>query len=132
MPRSGTAPTRTLNWAILGTGSIAVIFASALAKSPRARLLAAGSRRPERPEHAASFPGVRMLSYAEIIAAEDIDVVHIALPHSEHASWALAYVLQQRLPAVPVIGPLTLDELADSLKATGIRMSAEDIAWLEG
>ncbi len=44
---------------------------------------------------------------------------------------ALAYVLAQPFPSVPLIGPRTLDELEDSLKALDIRLSAEDVAWLD-
>ena len=45
---------------------------------------------------------------------------------------ALAYVLAQPFPSVPLIGPRTLDELDDSLKALDIRLSAADLAWLDG
>lgn len=44
---------------------------------------------------------------------------------------ALAYVLAQPFPSVPLIGPRTLDELEDSLKALDIKLSAEDVAWLD-
>jgi predicted dehydrogenase/aryl-alcohol dehydrogenase-like predicted oxidoreductase len=44
---------------------------------------------------------------------------------------ALAYVLAQPFPSVPLIGPRTLGELDDSIKAFGISLSPEDIAWLE-
>ncbi|WP_246753046.1 aldo/keto reductase [Sinorhizobium sp. BG8] len=45
---------------------------------------------------------------------------------------ALAYVLQQKLPVIPIIGPLTLDQLDDSLKAAAITLTEDDIRWLEG
>jgi len=44
---------------------------------------------------------------------------------------ALAYVLAQPFPSVPLIGPRTLDELEDSLKAFDIKLTPEDVAWLE-
>lgn len=44
---------------------------------------------------------------------------------------ALAYVLAQPFPSIPLIGPRTLDELDDSLKALDIALSPEDVAWLE-
>ncbi|WP_027169642.1 aldo/keto reductase [Mesorhizobium sp. WSM3224] len=44
---------------------------------------------------------------------------------------ALAYVLAQPFPSVPLIGPRTLDELEDSLKALDIKLTAEDVAWLD-
>lgn len=44
---------------------------------------------------------------------------------------ALAYVLAQPFPSVPLIGPRTLDELEDSLKALDIKLTPEDVAWLD-
>jgi aryl-alcohol dehydrogenase-like predicted oxidoreductase len=44
---------------------------------------------------------------------------------------ALAYVLNQTWPVVPLIGPATLAELRHSLVASTIRLSAEDVRWLE-
>jgi len=44
---------------------------------------------------------------------------------------ALAYVLAQSFPVVPLIGPRTVAELEDSLSALDIRLSAEQVAWLE-
>ena len=45
---------------------------------------------------------------------------------------ALAYVLAQPFPSVPLIGPRTLDELDDSLRALDILLSKDDIEWLDG
>ena len=45
---------------------------------------------------------------------------------------ALAYCLHQDFPVLPIIGPLTLDELDDSLEALDIALTPADIAWLEG
>jgi len=44
---------------------------------------------------------------------------------------ALAYVLAQPFPVIPLIGPRTLGELEDSLSALDIRLSPEDVTWLE-
>ena len=44
---------------------------------------------------------------------------------------ALAYVLTQPFPSVPLIGPRTLGELDDSLKALEFSLSADDVEWLE-
>ena len=44
---------------------------------------------------------------------------------------ALAYVLAQPFPVVPLIGPRTLAELEDSLSALDIELSPEDVGWLE-
>lgn len=45
---------------------------------------------------------------------------------------ALAYVLAQPFPVIPLIGPRTVGELEDSLSALDIRLDAQDVAWLEG
>ncbi|CCV04340.1 conserved hypothetical protein [Mesorhizobium metallidurans STM 2683] len=44
---------------------------------------------------------------------------------------ALAYVLAQPFPSVPLIGPRTLSELDDSLQALDIALSPDDLAWLD-
>ncbi|TPM38967.1 aldo/keto reductase [Mesorhizobium sp. B2-3-4] len=45
---------------------------------------------------------------------------------------ALAYVLNQPFPSVPLIGPRTLGELDDSLLALKISLSPAELAWLDG
>jgi aryl-alcohol dehydrogenase-like predicted oxidoreductase len=45
---------------------------------------------------------------------------------------ALAYVLGQPFPSVALIGPRTLGELDDSLAAFDIRLTPDELAWLEG
>ena len=44
---------------------------------------------------------------------------------------ALAYCLAQDFPVVPIIGPLAVGELEDSLKALAIKLSPADVRWLE-
>jgi aryl-alcohol dehydrogenase-like predicted oxidoreductase len=44
---------------------------------------------------------------------------------------ALAYCLAQDFPVVPIIGPLAVSELEDSLQAVDIRLSPADVRWLE-
>ena len=44
---------------------------------------------------------------------------------------ALAYVLAQPFPSIPLIGPRTLAELDDSLQAFDITLTADQVAWLE-
>ncbi|TPL91003.1 aldo/keto reductase [Mesorhizobium sp. B2-3-12] len=45
---------------------------------------------------------------------------------------ALAYVLNQPFPSVPLIGPRTLGELDDSLRALDIALSPTELDWLDG
>jgi predicted dehydrogenase/aryl-alcohol dehydrogenase-like predicted oxidoreductase len=44
---------------------------------------------------------------------------------------ALAYCLAQDFDVVPLIGPLALSELEDSLEALDITLTPEDVRWLE-
>jgi aryl-alcohol dehydrogenase-like predicted oxidoreductase len=44
---------------------------------------------------------------------------------------ALAYVLAQPFPSVPLIGPRTLQELDDSLLAFDIKLTREQVGWLD-
>lgn len=45
---------------------------------------------------------------------------------------ALAYVLAQPSPVIPLIGPRTLGELEDSLSALNINLTPDQVKWLEG
>jgi aryl-alcohol dehydrogenase-like predicted oxidoreductase len=45
---------------------------------------------------------------------------------------ALAYVLAQPFPSIPLIGPRTLAELDDSIKAFDIKLTPDQVKWLEG
>jgi aryl-alcohol dehydrogenase-like predicted oxidoreductase len=44
---------------------------------------------------------------------------------------ALAYCLAQDFPVIPLIGPLALGELENSLEALDITLTPEDVRWLE-
>ncbi|MFK3780402.1 aldo/keto reductase [Agrobacterium sp. NPDC089420] len=44
---------------------------------------------------------------------------------------ALAYVIAQPFPVIPLIGPRTIAELEDSLSALDIALTAEQVTWLE-
>ena len=44
---------------------------------------------------------------------------------------ALAFVLAQAFPSIPLIGPRTLGELDDSLQAFDIKLTAEQVSWLD-
>ncbi|MCP4384135.1 MAG: Gfo/Idh/MocA family oxidoreductase [Hyphomicrobiales bacterium] len=44
---------------------------------------------------------------------------------------ALAYCLAQDFPVIPLIGPLAIGELEDSLEALDIELSPDEVRWLE-
>ncbi len=43
---------------------------------------------------------------------------------------ALAYLLHQPTPVFPLIGPVTVDEAQSSIAALGVKLSADDVRWL--
>jgi aryl-alcohol dehydrogenase-like predicted oxidoreductase len=45
---------------------------------------------------------------------------------------ALAWVLRQEAPVIPIIGPHNLQELASCIEACGIALNAEEAKWLMG
>lgn len=45
---------------------------------------------------------------------------------------ALAYVIAQPFPVIPLIGPRTVAELEDSLSAIHIALSQDEVRWLDG
>lgn len=44
---------------------------------------------------------------------------------------ALAYCIAQDFPVIPLIGPLALQELDDSLEALDVALTPDDVRWLE-
>ncbi len=44
---------------------------------------------------------------------------------------ALAYMLALDLPVVPLIGPLAMVELDDSLRALDLDLTPDEVRWLE-
>lgn len=82
----------SLNWGILGTGSIARKFASELPHSATGRLVAVGSRSAEgAARFGEKFPGLRAYpTYEELLADREVQAVYISTPHPQHAEWAIA------------------------------------------
>jgi predicted dehydrogenase len=79
-------------YGILGTGSIAAEMADALASSELCSAYAVASRDAGR---AAAFAAAHGLdractSYEELIADPAVDIVYVATPHPQHATWAIA------------------------------------------
>ena len=75
-----------IRWGILGTGSIATRFATALSELSNAQLVAVGSRNVETAqEFGAQFdiPN-RHSSYAQLANDSDVDVVYVATPNTLH------------------------------------------------
>lgn len=82
----------SLNWGILGTGSIARKFASELPHSSTGRLVAVGSRSAESAARfVEKFPGIRAhASYDGLLGDPEVQAVYISTPHPQHAEWTIA------------------------------------------
>ncbi len=80
-----------VRWGILGAGSIAGAFTYAVRHGTRGSVTVVGSRDQGRADAFAAEHGVGrgVGSYAELVAADDVDIVYVASPHSEHHEHAL-------------------------------------------
>ncbi|PSQ90902.1 MAG: gfo/Idh/MocA family oxidoreductase [Bacteroidetes bacterium QS_4_64_154] len=110
------------NWGILGTGTIAHLVAEDLALLPNAELTAVGSRAQERADAFGDTFDVphRYGSYEALVANPDLDVVHVASPHSAHLKHATMAL--EAGCAVLCEKPLALNaEQAERLIATARR-----------
>ncbi len=76
----------SINWGILGTGYVAKQFAQGLQQLPYAKLLAVGSRQLETAQKfAQAFQVPRSYhSYEALVQDQEIDIIYIATPNSEH------------------------------------------------
>ncbi len=82
--------TGKIRWGILGPGTIAKDFFAGGAQSNNGPVEAIGTRNPDKPGLAESFPGTRIIDgYEALLADPDIDAVYIAIPHPGHAEWAI-------------------------------------------
>lgn len=81
----------TINWGILGPGSIANSFAKGLQSVSDAKLYAVGSRTPEKAEaFADKFSAPKRYGSYEALAADpDIHAIYVATPHPQHKDAAL-------------------------------------------
>ncbi|WP_028049168.1 Gfo/Idh/MocA family protein [Cellulomonas sp. URHD0024] len=80
-----------LRWGILAPGHIAGHWATALRQHTRQRLVAVGSRSPERAAEFARRHGVDRVhtSYEALVDDPEVDAVYVASPHSHHREHAL-------------------------------------------
>ncbi|WP_297430528.1 Gfo/Idh/MocA family oxidoreductase [Clostridium sp.] len=79
-----------INWAILGPGTIAESFAKALCEV-NGNVYAVGSRNIEKAKEFASKHNVEKYygDYDQMLKDEDIDVVYISTPHSNHYEYIM-------------------------------------------
>lgn len=85
---------RKIGWGLIGTGGICGAMSHALAQLPDARLVAVGSRTPERAQafaarRAHEHRDIRAHgSYEALVNDPEVDVVYVGTPHTDHAASA--------------------------------------------
>jgi len=82
--------TKPVNWGIIGPGTIARTFAGGIAHSETGKLVAIGTRDPDKAGLAEQFPGARIVAgYQALIDDAEVEAIYIATPHVGHAEWAI-------------------------------------------
>jgi len=84
--------TATLNWGIIGTGTIAKTFAAGVAQSTTGKVVAVGSRDRASADAFADQFGIpnRHATYEGLLADPAVQAVYISTPHPLHKRWAIA------------------------------------------
>lgn len=79
---------RTINWGIIGCGNISSQFATGLMNMQNTNIMAVASRDKARGEEFGKRFGAQKIynSYEDIVMDDEIDVIYIGTPHSEHFS----------------------------------------------
>ncbi|GAA4898397.1 Gfo/Idh/MocA family oxidoreductase [Tessaracoccus lubricantis] len=109
----------TVRWGIVGTGAIAHGVAGDFQFVPGAELTAVASRTRSKAQAFATKHGVPRAygSYAEMLQADDIDVVYIATPHPQHRDVALSAIANGKAVLVEKAFTATLDGARQIVKA---------------
>jgi predicted dehydrogenase len=91
-PHPSSAP--PIRWGIVGVGWMADKFAQGVRDHTRGEVVAVASRSQERAEAFAESHDVAHAydSVSDLVADPDVDVVHVASPHSAHREHALAAI----------------------------------------
>jgi predicted dehydrogenase len=75
-------------WGILGPGGIAREFLKGAESSTSGRIVAIGTRHPDRPDLAEHFSGLKVHgSYEALLSDPEIEAIYVATPHPFHAEW---------------------------------------------
>lgn len=114
-----------LRWGVVGPGVIANDFTSTLHRHSDQRVVAVGSRSPERAAAFAARHGVESVhaSYEALVADPTVDIVYVASPHPQHLEHALLAITAGK--HVLVEKPMTTSAadsraLAEHARAAGV------------
>lgn len=120
-------------WAILGTGRIARRFAEDMRYARRGRIVAVGSRSPDRARSlaAAIGEGVQHGTAADVLRMAEVDAVYVAGPNETHAASALECLDAGKPVLVEKPFATTLGEaLAVAEAARGAGCLAMEAMWM--
>lgn len=117
-----------LRWGILGTGAVAARLYGPALRAGGHDLAVVGSRALLRAQAFAAGHGVRRAraSYDDVLAADDVDAVLLALPNDLHEPWAVAALEAGKHVLCP--RPLALDAAAAGRMAAVAARSARVLA----
>jgi predicted dehydrogenase len=127
-PESATTPLRggpVLRWGIVAPGGIAEFFASTVLANTDQRIVAVGSRSPERASGFAQRHGIERAhdSYQGLVLDPGVDIVYVAAPHSEHKALSLLAIAAGKhvLIEKPIaISAAEAEEIAAAARGAGV------------
>ena len=122
-PHPSTAP--AIRWGIVGVGWMADKFAAGVRDVTKGSVVAVSSRSLQKAEAFANERGIprAYASVDELVADPDVDVVHIASPHSEHRTHALAAIAAGKHVLVEKAfcrNEVEAREVVDAARAAGV------------
>lgn len=114
-----------LRWGVLAPGEIANDWTTTLHANTDQRVVAVASRNAERAQRFAAAHGIPRSydSYEDLLADNDVDVVYIAAPHTEHRRLALLTFAagKHALIEKPIgVSAAEAQDIADAARAAGV------------
>jgi len=122
-----------IRWGLLGTGNITRKLMAGASKTPRAEIVAVGSRDGDRAAAFAAANGIATAhaSYEALLADPEVDAVYISLPNGLHHGWTMHSLAAGKhvLCEKPYTRhPEEVDEAFDAAEAGGLVLS-EGFMW---
>ena len=114
-----------LRWGVLGPGGIAGVFAEAVHRYTRSRVVAVGSRSADRAQQFGTAHGVPAVhgTYVALVEDPSVQAVYVASPHSEHRAHALLAIAAGKHVLVEKAftrNSLEAREVLDAAEAAGV------------
>jgi len=125
-------PAPRLRWGVIGPGGIAGRFVDALRSHGTQRVVAVGSRAPERAASFAARHGITGTAGAieQLLDLADVDVVYIATPHNSHRTLAeLALDAGKHIVVEKPLATTEADAIAITSRARDRGLFAMEAMW---